>query len=155
MASGVVAPPRGAYAPWKRAPQNLGGPKDIRPLNAPSPYRHSAVSKLRGLAAEAKDFYWLEKNIPCQKACPAGTDIPSYLGAIYQGDYDRAYKINLHDNVFPAVLGRVCSRPCESECRHGWDGLGEPVAICFSKRSASDFKTQGLVVMDPWFPSTG
>jgi formate dehydrogenase major subunit len=140
---------------WKRAPQNLGGPKDIRPLNAPSPYRHSAVSKLRGLADQPKDFYWLEKNIPCQKACPAGTDIPSYLGAIYQGDYDRAYKINLHDNVFPAVLGRVCSRPCESECRHGWDGLGEPVAICFSKRSAADFKTQGLVVMDPWFPATG
>jgi NADPH-dependent glutamate synthase beta subunit-like oxidoreductase/ferredoxin len=140
---------------WKRAPQNLGGPKDVRPLNAPSPYRHSAVSKLRGLADQPKDFYWLEKNIPCQKACPAGTDIPSYLGAIYQGDYDRAYKINLHDNVFPAVLGRVCSRPCESECRHGWDGLGEPVAICFSKRSAADFKTQGLVVMDPWFPATG
>ena len=150
--SGATAP---AAPAWKRAPQNLGGPKDIRPLNAPSPYRHSAVSKLRGLASEAKDFYWLEKNIPCQKACPAGTDIPSYLGAIYQGDYDRAYKINLHDNVFPAVLGRVCSRPCESECRHGWDGLGEPVAICFSKRSASDFKTQGLVVMEPWFPPTG
>jgi NADPH-dependent glutamate synthase beta subunit-like oxidoreductase/ferredoxin len=127
----------------------------VRPLNAPSPYRHNAVSKLRGLADQPKDFYWLEKNIPCQKACPAGTDIPSYLGAIYQGDYDRAYKINLHDNVFPAVLGRVCSRPCESECRHGWDGLGEPVAICFSKRSAADFKTQGLVVMDPWFPATG
>lgn len=150
--SGVAA----AAAPaWKRAAHNLGGPKDIRPLNAPSPYRHSAVSKLRGLADQPKDFYWLEKNIPCQKACPAGTDIPSYLGAIYQGDYDRAYKINLHDNVFPAVLGRVCSRPCESECRHGWDGLGEPVAICFSKRSAADFKTQGLVVMDPWFPATG
>lgn len=146
----------GAAAPaWKRAPQNLGGPKDVRPLNAPSPYRHSAVSTLRGLADQPKDFYWLDKNIPCQKACPAGTDIPSYLAAIYRGDYDRAYKINLHDNVFPAVLGRVCSRPCESECRHGWDGLGEPVAICFSKRSAADFKTQGLVVMDPWFPPTG
>jgi NADPH-dependent glutamate synthase beta subunit-like oxidoreductase/ferredoxin len=57
--------------------------------------------------------------------------------------------------VFPAVLGRVCSRPCESQCRHGWDGLGEPVAICFSKRSAADFKTQDLVVMEPWFPPSG
>ncbi len=167
----VVAPPRGAgfedaargaattrgskAIPWKRAPQGLGGPKDIRPLNAPSPYRHSAVSKLRGLASAPKDFYWLEKNIPCQKACPAGTDIPGYLGAIFRGDYDHAYKINLHDNVFPAVLGRVCSRPCESQCRHGWDGLGEPVAICFSKRSTADFKTQDVVVLAPWFPATG
>lgn len=140
---------------WKRAAQGLGGPKDVRPMDAPSPFRHSALSKLRGLSDQPKDFYWLEKNIPCQTACPAGTDIPAYLNAIYRGDYDRAYKINLHDNVFPAVLGRVCSRPCESQCRHGWDGLGEPVAICFSKRSAADFKTNDLVVMDPWFPSTG
>jgi formate dehydrogenase major subunit len=61
----------------------------------------------------------------------------------------------LHDNVFPAVLGRVCARPCEKECRHGWEGLGEPVAICFSKRSAADFKTQELVVLEPWFAPTG
>ncbi len=53
------------------------------------------------------------------------------------------------------MLGRVCARPCEAQCRHGWPGLGEPVAICFSKRSAADFKTQGLVDMDPWFPPSG
>jgi formate dehydrogenase major subunit len=152
-----AAAPKAESAPrvWKRAPHGLGGPNDIRPLNVPSPYKSNAVSTLRGIGTHAKDHYWLEKNIPCQKACPAGTDIPGYLGAIYRGDYDRAYKINLHDNVFPAVLGRVCSRPCESECRHGWQGLGEPVAICFSKRSAADFKTQGYVVLDPWFPKTG
>lgn len=140
---------------WKKAPHGLGGPHDVRPLGVPTPYRSNAVSTLRGIGTHAKDHYWLEKNIPCQKACPAGTDIPAYLAAIYRGDYDLAYKINLHDNVFPAVLGRVCSRPCESECRHGWQGLGEPVAICFSKRSAADFKTQGLVVMEPWFPKSG
>lgn len=140
---------------WKKAEQGLGGPRDVRPLNVATPYASNAVSKLRGVGTHAKDFYWLEKNIPCQKACPAGTDIPEYLGAIYRGDYDRAYKINLHDNVFPAVLGRVCSRPCEGQCRHGWDGLGEPVAICFSKRSASDFKRQATVVLEPWFPPSG
>lgn len=140
---------------WQRAPHGLGGPNDVRPLGVPTPYRSNAVSTLRGIGTHPKDHHWLEKNIPCQKACPAGTDIPAYLAAIYRGDYDLAYKINLHDNVFPAVLGRVCSRPCESECRHGWQGLGEPVAICFSKRSAADFKTQGLVVMDAWFPKTG
>jgi formate dehydrogenase major subunit len=63
--------------------------------------------------------------------------------------------ITLRDNVFPAVLGRVCARPCESECRHGWDDLGDPVAICFSKRSAADFKKQDLVVMDKWFEDSG
>ena len=132
----------------------LGGPKEKRP-DAPAPYTFLALSKLRGEADAPKDFQWLEKNIPCQKACPASTDIPGYLAAIYEGDHAKAYRINLRDNVFPAVLGRVCARPCESACRHGWDGLGDPVAICFSKRSAADFGGQSPVVMEKYFPRSG
>jgi len=98
---------------------------------------------------------WRGQNIPCQTACPAGTDIPGYLEAIYQGDFTKAYEINLRDNVFPAVLGRVCSRPCEDVCRHGWPGNGEPVAICFSKRSAADFSAQPPVLLKPIFQKTG
>lgn len=151
----ALAGAKGEGRSWVKAPHGLGGPQDVRPLDVPSPYRSNAVSKLRGAADAPKDFHWLEKNIPCQQACPAGTDIPEYLSAIYRGDFNRAYQINLHDNVFPAVLGRVCSRPCESACRHGWDTLGDPVAICFSKRSAADFKTDEYVVMRPWFPASG
>jgi len=94
-------------------------------------------------------------NVPCQKACPAGTDVPAYLTAIAEGDPAEAYRLNLRDNIFPAVLGRVCSRPCEAACRHGYDGLGDPVAICFSKRSASDFHTAEPVLLDPWFTPSG
>ena len=123
---------------------------------APARARHAALSVARGLAATPKDFEWIRVNIPCQAACPAGTDIPGYLEAIAQGDYARAYRINLEDNVFPAVLGRVCTRPCEPACRHGWKGLGEPVAICFSKRSAADFQQHAApVVLDKLFPATG
>jgi formate dehydrogenase major subunit len=132
----------------------MGGPKEKRP-EAESPYSFCALSKLCGTADAPKDFQWLEKNIPCQKACPASTDIPGYLDAIYRGEYEKAYRINLRDNVFPAVLGRVCARPCEAACRHGWDGLGDPVAICFSKRSAADFGGQMPVVMEKWFPPSG
>ena len=120
-----------------------------------APYEFNSLSKLRGRGRHPKDFHWLDENIPCQKACPAGTNIPEYLSAIFQGDYNRAYQINLWDNVFPAVLGRVCSRPCENECRHGWDDLGEPVAICFSKRSAADFKEEDSVVLPPIYPPSG
>ena len=69
---------------------------------------HSALSVARGWGAAPKDFAWIRANIPCQAACPAGTDIPGYLEAIARGDYAAAYRINLEDNVFPAVLGRVC-----------------------------------------------
>ena len=117
--------------------------------------RHAVLSQEVGYAEEPRDFHWLAKNIPCQEACPADTDIPEYLAAISKGDYALAYRINLVDNVFPAILGRVCSRPCEPFCRHGWPGLGEPVAICFSKRSAADFIDSNPVVLPPFFKSTG
>ena len=132
----------------------MGGPKEKR-QEADAPYSFCALSKLCGKADAPKDFQWLEKNIPCQKACPASTDIPGYLDAIYRGEHSKAYRINLEANVFPAVLGRVCARPCEDACRHGWDGLGEPVAICFSKRSAADFGGQAPVVLDKWFGPSG
>ena len=97
-----------------------------------------AESTATATSDAAQDLHWLRENIPCQAACPAGTDIPGYLEAIYHGRFEEAYRLNLQDNVFPAVLGRVCSRPCEAACRHGWPGNGQPVAICFSKRSAAD-----------------
>ena len=123
----------------------------------PGPNRmpHFSLSRENGFANQPKDMAWLDVNIPCQAACPAHTRIPDYLGEINAGNYDKAYFINLVDNVFPAVLGRVCSRPCEDVCRHGRKGLGEPVAICFSKRAAADLGSGELVILDPLFPKTG
>ncbi|MDA1044259.1 MAG: FAD-dependent oxidoreductase [Verrucomicrobia bacterium] len=113
------------------------------------------LSVKRGHGTAPQDMQWLDESIPCRSACPARTDIPGYLEANYKGDYAEAYRINLRDNIFPAVLGRVCSRPCEDACRHGWDGLGESVAICFSKRSAADFDASSRVVLTPIAAPTG
>ncbi|MGI9257435.1 MAG: FAD-dependent oxidoreductase [Gammaproteobacteria bacterium] len=121
----------------------------------PNRYPHYSLTREDGYANQPKDFDWLATNIPCQQACPAHTRIPEYLGEIHQGNYDQAYLINLVDNVFPGVLGRVCSRPCEDVCRHGREGLGEPVAICFSKRAASDFGSGDRVVLEKLYPATG
>jgi len=85
------------------------------------------------------DRKWMDINVPCRAACPIMTDIPGYIKAISDGDYETAYLINRRDNVLPSILGRICNRPCEDACRHGWDGLGEPLAICFLKRSAADY----------------
>jgi len=101
----------------------------------------SALSQVQGQSANTKDFKWYEDSVPCRTACPADTDIPGYLEAIYKKDFDKAYRINLEDNVFPEILGRVCSRPCEDGCRHADDNNGESLAICFSKRSSGDYKT--------------
>ncbi len=98
------------------------------------------------------DRKWIDVNIPCKAACPIMTDIPGYIQAIMEGDYRTAYLINRLDNVLPGVLGRVCNRPCEPVCRHGRDGLGDPVSICFLKRSAADF---GMVAIKPEITPTG
>ncbi len=130
----------------------------IKSIFKPPERPHASTAELsvrEGKCSAPKDFAWLSTNIPCRKACPADTDIPGYLTAIAAGNPAEAYRINLQANVFPAILGRVCSRPCEAACRHGYDGLGESVAICFSKRSADDLGRQEPVLLDPWFPPTG
>ena len=104
----------------------------------------SALTKEKGESSHPRDLAWVETNIPCQVACPAGTDIPGYIEAINNGRLDEAYSINFRDNVFPGVLGRVCSRPCESACRHAREGNGDSVAICALKRSSLDLG--GLLV---------
>jgi len=73
---------------------------------------------------------------PCQNACPAGIDIPGYIGLIAQGKFLEALELIRKDNPFPAICGRVCHHPCESKCRRG--EIDEPVAINALKRFVSD-----------------
>jgi len=151
-ASGLPPPLSDRWAP---ARPGLGGPLDTRPVGVPTGDRGSAFSVLAGDGEHPRDFAWIQASVPCQAACPAGTDIPGYLRALHEGDEAGAYRINLEDNVFPGVLGRVCARPCEPACRHGLDGLGEPVAICSSKRAAADLGRRDPVVLPPWFGPSG
>ncbi|MCL4557910.1 MAG: FAD-dependent oxidoreductase [Deltaproteobacteria bacterium] len=101
------------------------------------------------------DFAWMRENVPCQTACPALTNVPGYIYAGYQERYGRSYEINRYVNILPGVLGRICSRPCELSCRHGWPGFGEPVAICHLKRVASDFKPEGHRIEEFMFGPSG
>jgi glutamate synthase (NADPH/NADH) small chain len=91
-------------------------------------------------STDAEDFYYMSVNVPCQAACPAATNIPAYIRALHEGQYDESYEINRMANIFPGVLGRICSRPCEDKCRHGEPELGRPVNICHIKRAAADLK---------------
>ena len=109
------------------------------------------LAAARQASQPTRDVQWIEPVIPCQSACPAHTRIPEYLAAIARGEFDAAYKINLQDNVFSAVLGRVCARPCEAACRHGQPANGEALAICFSKRAAADFFAGEPVTLPPLF----
>jgi formate dehydrogenase beta subunit len=80
---------------------------------------------------------YFHRVVDCQWACPAHTDVPEYIRLIAQGQFTEAYMVNRESNVFPAILGRVCDRPCEPACRRGRIE-SKPVAICRLKRVAAD-----------------
>lgn len=104
---------------------------------------------------EAEDFYYMGINVPCQGACPALTNIPAYIRALYEERYGRSYDINHMANILPAVLGRICSRPCEDKCRHGEPELGKPVNICHIKRAAADFREPAKAPVNAPSPGLG
>jgi NADPH-dependent glutamate synthase beta subunit-like oxidoreductase/formate hydrogenlyase subunit 6/NADH:ubiquinone oxidoreductase subunit I len=106
-------------------------------------------------STEPEDFYYTAANVPCQAACPAATNIPAYIRALYEDDYARSYEINRLANILPGVLGRVCSRPCEDKCRHGEAELGHPVNICHIKRAAADLKQRIPKAEEGLFASLG
>jgi len=101
------------------------------------------------------DFYYMGINVPCQSACPAYTNVPGYIRSLYEGRYGRSFELNQIVNLFPGVLGRVCSRPCEKACRHGEPELGSPVSICYIKRAAADLRERSQGKIQRIFPSLG
>jgi NADPH-dependent glutamate synthase beta subunit-like oxidoreductase/Pyruvate/2-oxoacid:ferredoxin oxidoreductase delta subunit len=83
---------------------------------------------------------WFEENIGCENACPVNTRAPQYISAIREENYSLAFELNRGDNLFPAILGRICVHPCEEKCRRGLL-LDLPISICSLKRVSADFKT--------------
>jgi len=92
---------------------------------------------------------WFEENIGCENACPVNTRVPQYISAIREENYNLAFELNRGDNLFPAILGRICVHLCEEKCRRGLL-LDLPISICSLKRASADFKTytpqQDLVI---------
>ena len=74
--------------------------------------------------------------LPCSNRCPAGVDVPRYVGYVARGEYPEALAVIREKVPFPGTLGRVCFHPCENVCRRG--KVNEPVAICSLKRFAAD-----------------
>lgn len=74
---------------------------------------------------------------PCREGCPGGLDIPGFITHLRRGEDRQAIELIKDRLAMPAVLGRVCPRPCEDVCRrHLVDE--KAVAICELKRFAAD-----------------
>ena len=67
---------------------------------------------------------------PCSnKGCPLNNDIPTFIKAVKEEEYKKAYEILSETTVLQAVCGRICphSKQCEGSCVRGIKGV--PVSI--------------------------
>lgn len=53
---------------------------------------------------------------PCNSACPSGENIQAWMAHAQAGNYYEAFQQIVQDNPFPAIMGRVCVKPCETGC---------------------------------------
>lgn len=78
-----------------------------------------------------KSEYCLNCKIkPCsKKGCPLGNDIPTFIKAIKEANYPKAYEILSETTVLEAVCGRICphTKQCEGSCVRGVKS--KPVSI--------------------------
>src|SRR5436305_14900011 len=82
---------------------------------------------------------------PCNQACPSGQDIQKWLYHAESGDYEQAWRQIMADNPLPAVLGRICYRPCETACNRAQ--LDAPVGINSVERFLGD-----QAIAEGWSP---
>jgi len=75
-------------------------------------------------------------HAPCHAACPAGENPQAYLAHIEQGELQQAWLSLVDMNPLPAVTGRVCPHPCESDCNRGH--YDEAVCIHGAERFLGD-----------------
>jgi NADPH-dependent glutamate synthase beta subunit-like oxidoreductase len=73
---------------------------------------------------------------PCNHACPAGEDIQGWLALAQAGQLYEAWQHLMRDNPMPAVHGRVCYHPCETNCNRA--NLDSTVSIHAVERFLGD-----------------
>ncbi|MBW2048710.1 MAG: FAD-dependent oxidoreductase [Deltaproteobacteria bacterium] len=72
----------------------------------------------------------------CTEACPAGVDVPRYIRAVKDREYDEAVAVLREQLPLPTVCADACFAPCEDVC--AYRQFGDPIAIRAIKRAAVD-----------------
>ena len=105
-------------------------------------------------SASATD--WAEKILtecigeelpPCQAACPLDIRVREKLRLMQEGKMAEALEVLLERCPFPGILGRICSRPCETACTRR--DLGGPIAIAALKRYVADLDPEATLRVNP------
>ena len=78
----------------------------------------------------------MKNPVPCVALCPAGVDVPGYIGLVKEGRCEDAVRLIRKDNPFPSACAYICEHPCEARCRRNM--VDDAVNIRGLKRYAVD-----------------
>jgi formate dehydrogenase beta subunit len=77
---------------------------------------------------------------PCMDACPIHLDIPAYVEFIKEARFKEALEVIREKLPIPGIVGRVCVRPCEENCRRA--NMDDPISIKYLKRFVADWELE-------------
>ena len=78
-----------------------------------------------GFKVEEKDFI-----VPrCTAACPAGVDVPRYIRAVRNGQFDEAVAVLRERLPLPTICADACFAPCEDVCAYKQLAIPSPSGL--------------------------
>jgi NADPH-dependent glutamate synthase beta subunit-like oxidoreductase/Na+-translocating ferredoxin:NAD+ oxidoreductase RNF subunit RnfB len=108
---------------------------EVCPVTVPGT-DHKAIYLLDGAQPGCAVIEKLGKA-PCSNTCPGGIHVQGYVALVAQGRFQEAIDLIRRAIPFPGICGRICTHPCELNCRRG--EIDESVSIRLLKRFVADW----------------
>jgi len=84
--------------------------------------------------------YKIKVTAPCESACPSHLPITRYIELIKEGRFEESLAAIRGATCLAGILGRICVRPCEDNCRRG--NVDECISIKWLKRFVADYELE-------------
>lgn len=111
---------------------------EVCPVTVPGT-DHKAIYLIEGAQPGCAVIDKLGKA-PCSNTCPGGIHVQGYVALIAQGRFQEALDLIRQAIPFPGICGRICTHPCELNCRRA--EVDEAVSIRLLKRFVSDWELE-------------
>src|SRR5512139_153381 len=119
---------------------NLGqtGPKPV--LDAIDHFEDQFSGAIQLQKKIPRQEYKIKITAPCESACPSHLPITRYIELIKEGRFEESLAAIRGATCLAGILGRVCVRPCEDNCRRG--NVDECISIKWLKRFVADYELE-------------
>ena len=108
---------------------------EVCPVTVPGT-NHKAIHLAEGAQPGCAVIEKLGKA-PCSNTCPGGIHVQGYIALIAQARFREALDLIRRSIPFPGICGRICTHPCEVNCRRA--EVDDAVSIRLLKRFVSDW----------------